>query len=76
MNLQSINPKSKRHERNTNDVRLELDKCIKNLEGQISGFVVMVWDDTGRTSCSLKSGGIISEDAIPLHAFSTTQKVV
>lgn len=76
MSIQSVNPKSNRHDKNANDVRSELDRCINTLDGQISGFVVMAWDDTGRTSCSLKSGGIISQDAIPLHAFSTTQKVV
>ena len=54
---------------------LETERNAQNAQ-KIAGYAVVVWDDTGRSAFSFRSGGPISESAIPSHVEGKIREAV
>ena len=66
--IRKINPMLKRHRHNNPLVIEELLQCIERIDNKTAGFTIVLWDDTGRSTVSVKAGGAIHYDAVAQHA--------
>lgn len=75
-NIRRIDPFRVRTTKNAKDMIEHTLQAIEGTHGKVSGFVVMAWDDTGATTASVKDGGIVSCNALPVHVLTQLQRFV
>lgn len=69
-NVRIINPSKKRYRDNAITLLKKSTGCIEALDHKVAGYFLLTWDDRGGTCASMKTGGPISTDLLPLHAYT------
>lgn len=72
--LTYINPRRERMKVKSKRMIRQCCDTIDGLNGEVAGFVVLAWDESGNTYGYCESGGIISADALPAHVFAAVNR--
>jgi hypothetical protein len=69
-NVRIINPSKKRYKDNAVTLLKKSVRCIEAIDYKVAGYFLMTWDDKGSTAASMHTGGPISIDLLPIHAYT------
>lgn len=68
MSVTYINPRTSRHKLRAKRLFETCVDACDELSGEVAGFAVVVWNDSGYTAMGMHDGGPINGGAIPLYA--------